>query len=187
MTTARPQAGDTRKRTESTTRTKGLCSARASVVERVDSRRSGAGSVVTARAIPPASARVGVWTAGASPPRAAVAPGSLTVTTASPRIVRPPSIRRDDEAPRARLVDRECRNVRDVLHSGWLDGGRRHHRAERRPCHRRELDGRVKARVGEPAPADGQGEDDRPGWAGPDRRRDDLHAKGSRGRYRCRR
>ena len=90
MTTARPQAGDTRKRTESTTRTKGLCAVSASVVERVDRRRSGAGSVVTARAIPPESASVGVWTAGAGPPRAAVAPGSLTVTTASPRIVRPP-------------------------------------------------------------------------------------------------
>src|SRR4051794_20573641 len=90
MTTARPHAGDTRKRTETTTRTKGVCPARASVVERVERRRSGAGSVVTARAIPPASARVGVWTVGACPPRAAVAPGSFTVTTASPRIARPP-------------------------------------------------------------------------------------------------
>src|SRR3954471_7758777 len=84
MTIARPQAGETLNRVESTTRTKGLCSARASAVDVWESRRSGAGSVVMARAMPPASASVGVRTVGAAVPIAEVVPGSSAVRGVEP-------------------------------------------------------------------------------------------------------
>src|SRR6478735_4443010 len=84
MTTARPQAGETLNRVESTTRTNGRWSARASAVDVCDRRRSGAGSVVTARAMPPTSARVGVRTVGAAVPIGGVVPGSSTVSAAEP-------------------------------------------------------------------------------------------------------
>ena len=84
MMIARPQAGETLNFVESTTSTNGWCSASASVVDRCDSRRSGAGSVVTALATPPTSSRVGVWAVGAGAPMAAVVPGSSAVTSALP-------------------------------------------------------------------------------------------------------
>src|SRR3954451_19254464 len=84
MTIARPHAGETLNRVESTTRTKGLCSARASAVDVWESRRSGAGSVVIALAMPPASASVGGGTGGASVPIAEVAPGSSAVRGVEP-------------------------------------------------------------------------------------------------------
>src|SRR5512146_1659031 len=92
MMTARPQAGETRNLVESMTRTNGLPKASASVVDVRDSRRSGAGSVVTARGLPPTSARVGVWAAGADPPIGAVVPGSSALRAAHPARVVPPVV-----------------------------------------------------------------------------------------------
>src|SRR5689334_16800445 len=92
ITRALPQAAVVRKRVESTTSTNGVWAARASDVDVPYSRKSGTGSVVTARATPPASASVGVWTAGAGWPRATVAPGSLTATSTLPARARPPVV-----------------------------------------------------------------------------------------------
>src|SRR4051794_27018943 len=84
MTIARPHAGETLNRVESTTRTNGRCSARASAVDVSESRRSGAGSVVMARGTPATSASVGVRTVGAAVPILGVAPGSSTASGVDP-------------------------------------------------------------------------------------------------------
>ena len=145
----------------------------------MESRRSGAGSVVTARTMPPASIsgrRVG----GRS--RRSERGGGARVLDGHDGVAThhvAAGIRGDDDAPGARLVDRQCRHVRDVLHTGWLHGRRDNRWADRGAIHGRQLDARAKVRVGEPDSVHRQREDDRPGGAGPDRRRDDLDAEWS--------
>src|SRR3954447_22092520 len=102
MTIARPQAGETLNRVESTTRTNGVCAARASAVEVWESRRSGAGSVVMALAIPPASASVGVRTVGAAVPIAAVVPASSAVRSVGPAL--PPAVTAARQEPGLGIV-----------------------------------------------------------------------------------
>ena len=176
MMIARPQAGETRNLVESMTSTNGLPAASASVVDVCDSRRSGAGSVVTARGLPPTSARVGVWAVGAGAPigrgRAGIEGGQRPRQPAS---VVPPrdAVDRDRHAPGAE-IDSSRRTTPCRPRAAGRDG-RLHRVADRRAERVLELDRRTRApgsSSGVPAAVEGQ--DDRRRAPGPDGRRDDA-------------
>ena len=145
----RPAADLARRGTWSSrsTSTNGWPAASASVVDVCDSRRSGAGSVVTARALPPTSARVGVWAVGAARRSARSSRGRRRSAATQPDSVAPPLVAGHGDPPGTRRRDRQRGHVGHRVDPRWLDGYGFDRAADRRAERVLELDRRMERRV----------------------------------------